>query len=107
MSKLTPLEQLKFNLQEKQYPYFDDEDLQNLLDIYGDVLLASYYGCMMKAQANDEITLTGVLSTKSNQEYWWQIADVFYSSYLSKKSSNRPGYNSRGQCTFMRRVDGQ
>ena len=45
------LEQLKFNLREKQIPYFEDSELQALLDNNGgDVNKASYEGLILKAE---------------------------------------------------------
>jgi len=67
---------LKFNLQEKTFPYFDDEDLQLLLDKNSNnVIKASYEGCMLKAQ-NDAIKL-GPLSTNSNENYWLRLAEQY------------------------------
>lgn len=71
------LDILKFNLQEKEYPYFDDEDLQLLLDKNnGDVQAASYEGCMKKAVADDGISLSGI-NLGSNREYWLTLARTF------------------------------
>jgi hypothetical protein len=84
---------LKFNLQEKEYPYFDDEDLQLLLDKNnGDVQAASYEGCMKKAVADDSLTLSDIKLT-SNREYWLSLAKQFKPA---------PNY-----ITSMKRADGQ
>lgn len=73
----TPIEVLKFNLQERQFPYFSDTELQMLLDNNEeDIKKASYQGCIMKAQADDSITL-GSLKTGSNREYWLSLAESF------------------------------
>ncbi|MBV4426505.1 hypothetical protein [Clostridium tyrobutyricum] len=87
------LDILKFNLQEKEYPYFDDEDLQLLLDKNnGDIQAASYEGCMKKAVADDSLTLSDI-KLSSNREYWLSLAKQFRpeSQYI----------------TTMRRADGQ
>lgn len=74
---MTNLELLKFNLQERQYPYFDDDELLMLLEANGDdVNKASYQGCMMKAQSDDTIDL-GPISMSSNREYWTSLAKTF------------------------------
>ncbi len=74
---MTNLEILKFNLQEKQYPYFEDADLQSLLDISNDdVSKATYKGCLMKANADDALTLSGI-TLSSNREYWLTLANDF------------------------------
>lgn len=71
------LEILKFNLQEKEYPYFDDEDLQLLLDKNdGNVQAASYEGCLKKAAADDKLEISGI-KLSSNREYWLTLAKQF------------------------------
>ncbi|MEY7998609.1 hypothetical protein AB8U03_00085 [Clostridium sp. Mt-5] len=87
------LDILKFNLQEKGYPYFDDEDLQLLLDKNnGDIQKASYEGCMKKAVADDSLTLSDI-KLSSNREYWLTLAKQFKPA---------PNY-----ITNMQRADGQ
>ena len=66
---------LMFNLQEKQFPYFDDEDLELLLATYPDVNEASYEGCLIKAQ--DDSVKLGPINTPSNQAYWINRAKHF------------------------------
>ena len=89
----TDLEILKFNLQEREYPYFDDAELQLLLDQHGDVKTASYFGCLMKAN-NDSIEVAGI-KIPSNSEYWINLATQY-------KPSTSPNYK-----TSMARGDGQ
>ena len=73
----TPLEILKFNLQEKEYPYFEDSDLQLLLDTHsGDITKASYKGCLLKAAADDAMTVSGI-KLESNRAYWLTLAETF------------------------------
>lgn len=91
----TPLEILKFNLQERQYSYFSDVELQMLIDNNdGDISKASYQGCLMKAQADDSVNI-GPIKTESNRDYWLTLADSF-------KPSKTYSYN-----TSMKRADGQ
>lgn len=90
-----PIEVLKFNLQERQFPYFSDTELQMLLDNNEeDIKKASYQGCIMKAQADDGINL-GPLKTESNRDYWLTLAESF---------KLKPTYN---YITSMKRADGQ
>lgn len=90
----TQIETLKFNLQERQYPYFSDVELQMLIDNNdGDIQKASYQGCLMKAQADDSVNL-GPIKTESNRDYWLTLADSF-------KPSKAYNYN-----TSMKRADG-
>lgn len=87
------LEILKFNLQEKEYPYFDDEDLRLLLDkSNGDIQAASYEGCLKKAAADDKLEISGI-KLSSNREYWLTLAKQFKPA---------PNY-----ITSMNRADGQ
>lgn len=75
----TPLEILKFNLQEREYPYFEDDELQMLLDTQdNDVNKASYKGCLMKANADDKLEVAGV-KLESNRQYWLTLAETFKS----------------------------
>lgn len=69
------IDQLKFNLQERQFPYFENEELQVLLDTYPDINEASYEGCLIKAQ-NDSVSL-GPINTPSNEQYWIRRAKHF------------------------------
>lgn len=72
---MTDLEQIKFNLQEDKFPYFTDVELQHLLDTYADVGVASYNGCLIKAQ--DDSTKIGPMTTPSNERYWLRRARMF------------------------------
>lgn len=90
-----PIEVLKFNLQERQYPYFTDVELQMLLDNNdSDVGKASYQGCIMKAQSEDGVSI-GSLKTESNRDYWLGLAEMF-------KPAKTYNY-----ITSMKRADGQ
>lgn len=69
------IELLKFHLQEKQFPYFSDEDLQLLLEEYPDINEAIYEGCLIKAQ--DDSVKLGPINTPSNEQYWIRRAKHF------------------------------
>lgn len=100
----TDLEKLRFNLQERQYPYFDDAELQLLLENNdNNVLKASSKGCLLKANADDGLTV-GPLKTTSNREYWLGLAGQ-YQDEFNKSSTNisTTGY----YVTSMKRADGQ
>lgn len=79
--KLTPIEELKFNLQEtKGCAYFTDAELGILLaQNKGNVKKASYVGCMIKAESN-AIKL-GPIDIESNEAYWLRQARRFQDSY--------------------------
>ena len=92
---LTPLEVLKFNLQEKEYPYFEDEELKFLLESNNnDVFKAAYKGCLLKAVADDQIEVSGI-KLNSNREYWLTLAEKFKAE----------GMNN-GYIKNMKRADG-
>lgn len=87
------IEKLKFNLQEKKYPLFEDEELKMLLENNdNDLNKASYAGCLMKADANDGIEIAGI-KIASNRDYWLSLAKQF-------KKGAKPCYK-----TSMKRVD--
>ena len=73
------LEQLKFNLREKQIPYFEEPELQALLDKNGgDVRKASYEGLIMKAETTG-LNVSG-LATKDSSSYFKMLASHFVST---------------------------
>lgn len=70
------LEQLKFNLREKQVPYFEVEELQMLLDKHnGNVEKASYEGLILKAEVTG-LNVSG-LTTKDSSGYFKMLASHF------------------------------
>lgn len=79
---MSDIEKLKFNLQEKSYPYFSDEELTYLLEEHKTVRKASYEGCLIKAQ-DDSVSL-GPINTVSNRSYWLMRAKQFRSNNTGK-----------------------
>lgn len=70
------LEQLKFNLREKQVPYFDEEELKLLLQKNNDdVNKASYEGLILKAEVTG-LNVSG-LTTKDSSGYFKMLASHF------------------------------
>lgn len=79
------LEQLKFNLREKQCPYFDDKELSVLLEQNNnDVDKASYEGLLLKAEVTG-LSVSG-LTTKDSSSYFKMLAShyVFSNSGVLK-----------------------
>lgn len=98
---LTPIDILKVNLQESEYPYFSDADLQNLLEINdNNISKASWRGCLLKAASDDQVKVGPVESKSSNKEYWNNLAAIYREDYL-KENQPKIGYK-----TSMRRADG-
>ena len=75
MAELSAIEQLRFNLQETQFPYFSDTDLTTLLTMYPNINRASYEGCLIKS-SNDSVSL-GPINTPNNEQYWLRRANHF------------------------------
>lgn len=97
---LTPLQQLKLNLNEKEYPYFSDDTLLSYLEIYdNNVLLTSWRLCLLKASADDEIKVSGI-ELASNAEYWNNLATIYKTDYEKQQKSTSNVYK-----TSMRRAD--
>lgn len=102
---MDPLEQLKLNLQEKEYPYFDDLDLQNLLLVNGNnVSKASWRGCLLKAASDDQIKVGSIEVKSSNKDYWNNLAAIYKADYLEEQTILNPTVTT-GYKTSMRRAD--
>ncbi|WP_039242652.1 hypothetical protein [Clostridium botulinum] len=87
------IKELKFNLQEREYPYFEEDELELLLKQFdGDVKKASYKGCVLKAAADDKLEVAGI-RLSSNRDYWLTLAKEF---------EEKKTYNYK---TSMQRVD--
>ncbi|NFC27833.1 hypothetical protein EXM98_04070 [Clostridium botulinum] len=100
---MAPIEILKFNLQERQYPYFEDVEINVLLETNNnDINKASWKGCLLKSA--DDGTNLGPLKTESNRDYWLGLAEQYKSDYERSLSNNG---TTTGYKTSMRRVDGQ
>ena len=87
MAEIGALERLKFNLQESQFPYFSDDDLNNLLTMYPNVNRASYEGCLIKS-SNDSVSL-GPINTPNNEQYWIRRANHFKSLWIKDEREER------------------
>lgn len=73
------IEQLKINLREATYPFFDDAALENLLaQADGDVNEASRRGLVIKAEC-DGVSFAD-LGLESSREYWLSLARLYRSS---------------------------
>lgn len=92
MAELSALEQLKFNLQENQFPYFSDADLTTLLTMYPNINRASYEGCLIKS-SNDSVSL-GPINTPNNEQYWLRRANHFKALWIRDERLEQQ--NSRG-----------
>ena len=70
------IKQLKFNLRESQVPFFEEDELQYLLDKNnGDVNKASYEGLIIKAETNG-LNVSG-LTTKDSSSYFKMLASHY------------------------------
>lgn len=70
------LERLKFNLREKQVPYFEESELEALLENNGgDVDKASYEGLILKAETTG-LNVSG-LTTQDSSSYFKMLASRY------------------------------
>lgn len=70
------LERLKFNLREKQVPYFEESELLILLENNGgDVDKASHEGLILKAEVTG-LNVSG-LTTKDSSSYFKMLASKY------------------------------
>lgn len=104
--ELTSLEILKLNLQESEYPYFSDIDLQNLLLVNeNSVSKASWRGCLLKAASDDQIKVGSIEVKSSNKDYWNNLAAIYKVDYETEQAALSPIIVTSGYNTFMRRAD--
>lgn len=81
MLTLDNIELLKFNLMEKQVPFFEADELVALLNNNdGDVRKATYQGLLMKAETTG-LNVSG-LTTKDSSSYFKMLA----SNYITTNS---------------------
>lgn len=68
--------QLRFNLRENQSPFFEEEELQILLDKNeGDIDKASYEGLILKAETTG-LNVSG-LTTQDSSKYFKMLASKY------------------------------
>lgn len=73
---MTPLEELKLILREKDIPFFEDDQLQYHLDkAEGDINTAAYRLLLIKAE-NNALSLSG-LSVADTSAYWRRLAAMY------------------------------
>jgi hypothetical protein len=103
---MDPIEQLKLNLQEKEYPYFDDADLHNLLLVNGNsVSKASWRGCLLKAASDDQIKVGSIEVKSSNKDYWNNLAAIYKADYDAEQAALNPTKLTTGYKSMMGRAD--
>lgn len=102
---LTPLDTLKINLNESQYPVFSNEELKNLLAVNdNNVLKASWRGCLMKANTDSKIKVGPIEIENADPDYWNNLAAMYQADYLEEQKKLNPSIT--GYKTSMRRADG-
>lgn len=103
---ITPLEVLKINLNESQYPMFSDIELENLLLVNdNNVLKASWRGCLMKASTDSKIKVGPIEIENSDPDYWNNLAAIYQADYIKEQASLNSTVIT-GYKTSMRRSDG-
>lgn len=101
---MTDIEKLKFNLRETpDESVFTDEELQNLLIMCdGNINLASYQGCLMKASPEKKITVGGIAIEHYDMDYWISLSEMYYKLYQNEGSGSYIGGRYK---THMARAD--
>ncbi|WP_346880560.1 hypothetical protein [Clostridium sp. UBA3061] len=98
------LELLKILLQEKKYPYFDDTELQVLLESNdNDVYLTASKLALMKANGDKSIKVGPITIEGPGAEYWINLSN----HYNETSKNNNSSIVSSGYKTTMARCDGQ
>ena len=101
----TPLEVLKTNLFESQYPVFSDKELEDLLAVSdNNVLKASWKGCLMKANTESKIKVGPIEIENADPDYWNNLAAMYKADYDEEQKKLNPSIG--GFKTSMRRADG-
>lgn len=81
------IETIKFDLQERQFPFFEEAELSFLLERNLNIVdLAIYDGLLKKARV-DSIKLSNGLEKPNNREYWLNLANVMKNKLLSSINS--------------------
>ena len=99
------IELLKILLQEKKYPYFDDVELQALLEFNNnDVYLTASKLSLMKANGDKSIKVGPITIEGPGAEYWINLSNQ-YAETVKNNNSGSDVYS--GYKTMMVRCDGQ
>ncbi|MCC3868508.1 hypothetical protein [Terrisporobacter mayombei] len=89
------VEKVKVLLLEEKYPYFSDEQLESLCDMYDDMNELCFIACKMKADGQD-VTI-GPITIKNNSNMWNNLADAFYKKWVTS-SSSKVSKSLTGKC---------
>lgn len=95
------LEQIKLLLMEEQYPYFTDDQLNNMMQNYDNLNQMLYVACMMKAKV-DKIKI-GPIEIESNADMWNRLAQMYYAQYQNDLKEEGKTKSLTGK--IMRRAD--
>ena len=88
-------------LQEEKYPFFSEEQLEAMCDIYDDMNEMCYFACLMKADAQDiEI---GPIKIKNNSQMWKDLASMFYRKWMTNSQNSNSHSKSMSRC--LKRAD--
>lgn len=70
------IKQLKMNILERQYPYFEDEELQYYLDKNGGNVDKASFECLILKAETTGINVSG-LTTKDSSSYFKMLASKY------------------------------
>lgn len=98
---MTNLDKLKFYLQEDNFPYFADSELQFLLEVNkNNPLLAASQGCLIKSNADKKIKVGSIEIEGGEKEYWLSLKAQYDNQYNNENKGGSGPYKN-----IMRRVD--
>ena len=88
-------------LQEEKYPFFSEEQLEAMCNMYDDMNEMCYVACLMKADAQDiEI---GPIKIKNNSQMWKDLASMFYRKWMTNSQNSNSHSKSMSRC--LKRAD--
>ena len=98
---------LELNLREKDYPFFDEKELEMLFkNNGGSIPKTCWKACLLKANTDDMVKVGPIELKSSGKDYWLKLAEMYKQEYeeeLRQSNSKRSGrYKNR-----MTRYDGQ
>lgn len=93
-------DKLKLLLQESQYPYFSDVDLDAYLDIYKDVYLTASKLCLMKASMQKSVKVGPISIEYPESSYWSALSNQYLQEYRNQGASTGGTYINQ-----MKRLD--
>lgn len=98
---------LQLNLMEKEYPFFEKEDLELLFKTNGgSIPKTCWKACLLKANTDDMVKVGPIELKSSGKDYWLKLADMYRQEYEDELRKNGASTSGRYK-NHMTRYDGQ